>query len=70
MLIKMQHFPGSAGIHACLALREKGQAGMPALPGGTALPGRLTHKRPQNTPQREDLSRVDGLVDDARDQLL
>src|SRR6266446_3151491 len=69
MLIKMQHFPGSAGVHACFALREKGQAGMPALRRDCAH-RRLTHKRPQNTPQREDLTWIDGLVDDARDQLL
>src|SRR5438477_9646103 len=68
MLIKMQHFPGSAG---------PGSAGIPACIGSARMggrdacaPRRLTHKRPQNTPQREDLSRVDGLVDDARDQLL
>src|SRR5882724_5773530 len=68
MLIKMQHFPGSAGpgsagIPACMVAREEA-AGMPALPGT------LTDKRPQNTPQREDLAWIDGLVDDARDQLL
>jgi len=47
--------PGSAGIPACMTLRAKRQAGMPALPG--ALPGQGSHREElwhsQSSPPQE-----------------